>query len=199
MGELREPQNKIMNVYDFDGTIYHGDSTRDFYFYLLKRHVGIVKYLPATTIEAIRYMLGIVTKTKMKETFYRFLNDFSDGEIEKEVSDFWETNKSRIYNWYYDKRKNDDVIISASPSFILSYICKELNVTLICSEVDVKNGDYIGFNCHDVEKVKRFYEKYPNAVIDEFYSDSKSDEPLARLAKKAYLVKKDGRIVHWKL
>ena len=187
-----------MNVYDFDGTIYKGDSTRDFYFYLLSHYPKVIKYLPNFIFSAFKYSLGIISKTKMKENLYRFLICFNDNEIDKIVSEFWLGHKYKINNWYYDKKKNDDVIISASPRFILSYICKEFNVHLICSEVNKKNGDYIGINCQGDEKVRRFYEEFPNGKIDEFYSDSKSDMPLAQIAKKAYMVK-NGKIKDWNI
>ena len=35
-----------MNVYDFDGTIYDGDSTLDFWYFCLKKHPQILLYLP---------------------------------------------------------------------------------------------------------------------------------------------------------
>ena len=187
-----------MNVYDFDGTIYRDDSTRDFYFYLLKHHTKIVKYLPNFILNVIKYKLDVVTKTKMKESFYRFLNSFSKDEINNLVLKFWNMNNYKIYKWYYDLKSNDDVIISASPRYILEPICNKLNVKLICSEVDINNGDYIGVNCYGEEKVKRFYKEFPSRIIDNFYSDSKSDEPLARIAKNAYLVKKGGHIIPWK-
>lgn len=187
-----------MNVYDFDGTIYKNDSTRDFYYYLLRHHTKVIKYLPKFILDAIKYKLDVVTKTKMKETFYRFLNSFSDGEIDKIVLMFWAKHRHKIYDWYYKQKNETDVIISASPRYILEPICKELNVNLICSEVNVKNGDYIGVNCYGEEKVKRFYKEYPNAVIDKFYSDSKSDEPLAKIAKKAFRVDRRGNIKEWK-
>ena len=41
------------------------------------------------------------------------------------------------------------------------------------------------------------WDEYPNGVIDEFYSDSDSDLPLARLAKVAYKVKRGGKLVKW--
>ena len=188
-----------MNVYDFDGTIYHGDSTRDFVFYLLKNYPRVIKYMPIFIFSAIKYRIGIISKTKMKETLYRFLNSFDDGEIDKIVKNFWESHKKNIYNWYYDKKNSNDVIISASPRFLLGHICDKLGVNLICSEVNKKNGDYIGLNCWGDEKVSRFYKEYPDGVINEFYSDSKSDTPLAKLAKKSYLVKRDGSMVDWKL
>lgn len=187
-----------MNVYDFDGTIYKNDSTRDFYYYLLRHYTKVIKYLPKFILDAIKYRLDIVTKTKMKETFFRFLNSFPDGKIDKIVDEFWDIHKKKIYSWYYDIKKDDDVIISASPRYILEPICKELGVHLICSEVDVKTGDYIGLNCYGDEKVIRFYKEYPKGVIDNFYSDSKSDTPLAKLAKKAYKVNKHGKISEWR-
>ena len=36
-----------MNVYDFDKTIYYGDSTADFYLFCLKRHKKILTLAPS--------------------------------------------------------------------------------------------------------------------------------------------------------
>ncbi|MBR3288785.1 MAG: HAD-IB family phosphatase [Lachnospiraceae bacterium] len=188
-----------MNVYDFDGTIYKNDSTRDFYYYLLRHYTKVIKYLPKFVLDVIKYKLDVVTKTKMKETFYRFLNSFEDGEIDRIVLEFWDKHRHKIYDWYYKQKEDTDVIISASPRYILEPICKELNVKLICSEVNVKNGDYIGVNCYGEEKVNRFYKEFPNGVIDKFYSDSNSDLPLAKLAKEAYKVTCSGKIKKWNI
>ena len=35
-----------IDVYDFDGTIYDGDSTVDFVFFCLRRHPGVIAGLP---------------------------------------------------------------------------------------------------------------------------------------------------------
>ena len=35
-----------MNVYDFDGTIYDGDSTVDFFLHALKRNPSVLLHLP---------------------------------------------------------------------------------------------------------------------------------------------------------
>ena len=61
----------------------------------------------------------------------------------------------------------------------------------MASKVDKKTGKYEGINCHGKEKVRRFYEMFPNGKIDDFYSDSYSDSPLAEISKKAFLVKGD--------
>ena len=55
--------------------------------------------------------------------------------------------------------------------------------------MDSRTGKYTGINCHGKEKVRRFREEYPDAVIDSFYSDSYSDTPLAEEAKEAFIVK----------
>ena len=62
-----------MNVYDFDETIYNGDSTRDFYFYTLKNNKSILKYLHKQGFYFIHFTLKIITKTQFKEKFYTFL------------------------------------------------------------------------------------------------------------------------------
>lgn len=177
-----------MNAYDFDKTIYDGDSTAHFYLFSLRRHKRIVTLAPSLLAAFIRfYVFRRGTKTQFKEKMYRFVR-FCD--IEKDVADFWAKKKSGIKAFYLSQQKEDDVIISASPVFLLSPICAELGIKhLIASEVDPKTGKYSGENCHGKEKVRRFRECFGDAVIEEFYSDSYSDDPMARIAEKAFLVK----------
>ena len=68
----------------------------------------------------------------------------------------------------------------------------------MASRVEKTTGKYNGLNCHGAEKVKRFYERFPSGVIDEFYSDSLSDTPLAKISHKAYIVKNNDR-TEWPL
>ena len=177
-----------MNAYDFDKTIYENDSTADFYLFSLKRHPKIFLLGPSLLASVMRYYaLKRGTKTEFKEVMYRFLR-YCD--IERDVEDFWDKNQAKIKKFYLAQQKPDDVIISASGEFLLKPICKRLGIAnLIASRVDPKTGRYSGENCHGKEKVRRFYEEFPGAQIEEFYSDSYSDSPLAEIAQKAYLVK----------
>ena len=96
-----------------------------------------------------------------------------------------------------EQKKTDDVIISASPEFLLSPVCKKLGLKyLIASRVDKNTGKYNGINCHGKEKVRRFYEEFGETDVEEFYSDSYSDTPMAEIANKAFMVKKD-EITPW--
>jgi len=186
-----------LNVYDFDKTIFKGDSTAKFYFYCLKRYPKMLCHAPATIGAFVLYALGKKQKTEFKETMYRFVRCIPD--IEKTVKGYWEKYGGNIFDWYIRDKRNDDVIISASPEFLLKDFCENtLGVEcLMASRVDSKTGKYEGLNCHGEEKVVRFREKYPDAKIQTFCSDSLSDTPLARLAEKSFLVDAKGNLSEW--
>ncbi|MCI8497327.1 MAG: HAD-IB family phosphatase [Clostridiales bacterium] len=181
-----------MNVYDFDKTICKKDSSMLFYRFCLKRHPRILLDLPVQIAAFVRYyVLRRGTKTQMKEQFYRYFRAVPD--ISAEVRAFWEQNgETLIQGWYLKQKEPDDVIISASPEFLLEPICRQLGVRLIASQVDPSTGRYQGINCHGAEKVRRLFEQFPDARIGCFYSDSYSDSPLAELAKESFLVKGDA-------
>ena len=114
--------------------------------------------------------------------------------IEELVELFTWRHVKNIKGWYLQQQKEDDVVISASPEFLIQSFCRKLNIqSIMASKVDIHTGKYDGLNCHGEEKVRRFYERYPNGIIDEFYSDSRSDTPLAKISKRAYLVNGDER------
>lgn len=102
-----------------------------------------------------------------------------------------------IKKWYLEQKQPDDLVISASPQFLLNDICKRLEISEpIASAVDKNSGKYTGLNCYGEEKVRRFREKFPDKQIDCFYSDSRSDEPMARIARQAFLVS-NVKITNW--
>ena len=185
-----------MNVYDFDKTIYNGDSTADFFLYCLKKHPKIAILFPSILAGFVKfYVLKIGTKTQFKQKIMRFVKYI---DYKKDIEDFWNKKESGIKDFYKAQQKEDDIIISASPYFVVEPMCKTLGIKhIICSPVDKTNGDYTGENCHGKEKVVQFNIKFPDSTIDEFYSDSYSDTPLAEIANKAYMVKGD-KITPWK-
>ena len=177
-----------INLYDFDETIYDGDSSVDFFFYCLKRHKKIIKIFPKMLGSVIKYKTKKITKTEMKEVIFSYLKFVPD--VDKYVKDFWENARNNIKPFYLLKDHSQDIIISASPEFLLKDICKELDTKmLIASRVDKKTGKFDGLNCHDVEKVRRLNEKIKNYEVEEAFSDSKSDDPILKLAKNPYYVK----------
>ncbi len=180
-----------INLYDFDGTIYDGDSTFDFIKYEIKKHPIILITVFEDLLFALLYVLHIIDKTKMKEHFYKFLKYIKN--VDEDVISFWRKHDKNIKAFYLEKDHSNDIIISASPEFLLRPVANKLKVKdLIASRVDKNTGKTAGLNCHDIEKVRRLDEKYVDYKVMESYSDSiKSDKPILDLAKKAYLVKKD--------
>ncbi len=176
-----------MNTYDFDETIFNPDSSFAFVLYCLRRYPAAWKTLPKTAWTAIRYAAGRTDTKSLKEQIFSFLR-YLDADEAAEA--FWKKNGERIERWYLKQKKDDDVIISASPEFLLAPICARLGVQLIATRMDRRTGKIDGLNCHDSEKVRRFYERYPGAHTEAFYSDSLSDTPMAQIADRAYLVKK---------
>ncbi|WP_285396537.1 haloacid dehalogenase-like hydrolase [Lysinibacillus sp. fls2-241-R2A-57] len=177
-----------MNVYDFDKTIYKGDSTLDFYVFCIKKQPLLILLLPIQILGFIKYKLGMITKLQFKETFYIFLKYVKNTDVK--LIDFWIANKHRIQPWYIKQQKPDDLIISASPEFLLKPICNELGILyLIASVVDKDTGKCLSENCYGIEKTNRYYESYGDTIINEFYSDSLTDTPMAKMAQKSFGVK----------
>ncbi len=185
-----------MNVYDFDKTIYNGDSTTHFYFYCVKKQPRVLLWLPYQAWMFFLYIIGIYDKTQFKERFYSFFKSVKDIEIM--VESFWDTHQSGIKKWYIDNHRDDDIIISASPEFLLHPICQRLGInTLIASRVNLHDGKYDGLNCYGEEKVARLRAQFGDIEYEHFYSDSLSDAPLAVLAKgESYIVLGDT-LVKW--
>ena len=184
-----------VNVYDFDGTIYNGDSSVDIYFFLLKRYPKLIAYFPKQILGMVRYKLHLSSKEEMKEMYFSFLKGVQTDKTF--VDDFWKQNQNKIKEWYLNQKRKDDVIISASPEFLLKPICGILGIdNLIATKVELSSGKFVSKNCQGVEKVVRFKESFSEAEIEAFYSDSKSDIYMAKLATKAFRVKKNS-IMDW--
>ena len=182
-----------MNIYDFDETIYDSDSTKDFYFYCLKKYPQMLLTVPRMAWGFFLYTLGIIPKTRAKEIMYRFLLHVPD--VDAALEDFWNIHEGKIKPWYKDRQNENDIIISASPEFLLEPICKRLGIKyLMASRVDKKTGRYTGENCWGAEKVDRLYNMFPDAHCEEFYSDSLSDTPLAEIAESAFIIRGDTLI-----
>ena len=68
------------------------------------------------------YVLRISDKTAMKERFFRI---FTGYDAQALVEEFWDTHEKNIFPWYPGKQqREDDILISASPEFLLEPICR---------------------------------------------------------------------------
>ena len=183
-----------INMYDFDDTIYSGDSSIDFIKYCYKK--GYIKFKNILKIMGsfVKYFFGVIDITEFKEVLFSFLSNIDDGE--RVVSEFWDEHYKNIKKFYLDKNHENDIINSASPYFLLKPACEMLGVKdLIASDVNIKNGKYKGKNNNKEVKVKNLYKKYKDCVVEECYSDNPfNDKFILELANKAYVVKGENLI-----
>ena len=185
----------ISNIYDFDKTIYKKDSTIDFFKFCLKKRPSIIKYLFILLWYFFLYVICVIDKTKFKSKFFVFLKAFDN--IDQVVSEFWKEKKQNIAEWYEKQHQENDIVISASPYFLLKPICDELHIKhLVASNVDSKTGQFLDKNCYGEEKITQLKEIIGDVEINEFYSDSYSDQPLADVSKNPFIVK-HGKVHRW--
>ncbi len=177
-----------MNVYDFDKTIYRKDSGIMFYLWCLRRHPRIARRWPYMLWATVRYQTGRIDAARHREAMFSYLNDLKDAP--DEVERFWQAQIGQVHGWYLRQRNEDDVIVSASPRFLVEPAARRLGVQgVLASPMDIATGRYTGPRCHGAGKVNYFRETFPGAEVDAFYSDSLKDSPMAALAKRAYLVR----------
>ena len=185
-----------MNVYDFDNTILRGDSSARFFAFCLRHYPRMWADIPAQAVNGLLFALRLKPKQAFKQRMFGFLRRIDDPA--GAVRDFWAENLSRVKPWYLETHRPDDVVISASPEFLIRPACEHLGVThVLASPVDLRTGRFSGPNCHGAEKVRRFREVFPQGRVEVFYSDSHSDDPMAALAECAWLVKGE-RLLPWK-
>lgn len=184
-----------MNVFDFDGTIYDGDSSLDFWLFCVAKRPSLLRYFPNQICGWLLYKTGRISKGEFKSRFFSFFAGIP--KIDVFVKEFWNKNERRIKSWYKRMRRSDDCVVSASPRFLLEEICGRLGIKhLMATEVDTRTGRLLGKNCYGVEKIRRLFFEFENVHVDAFYSDSLSDLPLAQIAEQAYLVRK-GVLITW--
>lgn len=175
-----------MNGYDFDKTIYKKDSSVEFYLFLLKRHPKLFYYFIYFVFNYFLYLIKVYNKIKAKEAMFKIVEKIED--IDNEVNEFWKNKK--LEQWYLNQKQDSDIIISASPFFLLQPICKKNNINnLIASDIDKKTGKFKGPNCYGIEKLNQI-KKYPKfKKLNTFYSDSKSDTVMLEVFNEFFLVK----------
>jgi phosphoserine phosphatase len=193
---MERAEEDILNVYDFDNTIFVPDSSACFVLFCLRHHPrAVLQAVPLSAFEGLLYLAeGKKDAKYLKQALFSFLNRLDN--VEAIVEEFWECHADHMEAWYLEQKRPDDLIISASPEFLLRPMTDRLGVSLMSTRMNPFSGQIQGKNCHDEEKVRRFLECYPADSIDCFYSDSLSDSPVARLAKEAFLVK-DGICLPW--
>ena len=185
-----------MNVYDFDGTIFPSDCSIGFCIWCMNRHPKLwFTFAPKAIKNVILKKKGKLSEAAMQRKFFSYLTMIDD--FDKQIERYWDKNEKRISAWYLAQKSPDDLIISASPTCIIEPIAKRLGVHFMATEYDREFGVYLNNMMYAKEKAMYIIDHgFP--MIDNFYSDSLADTPLALCAEKAHLVtKKASTVVDW--
>ena len=190
-------------VFDFDGTIYKGDATKDFCWYFYRKKPLRSYYLLIQLTYWLLWRLKLLTTTQFKSTFIQFLNRANDEQITGLLNSFWEEKKSLVHDnlvLEISRLKKDGahvVVVSASPELFIKTFCLSLGVdTILGSELNVLNNKYsLLINCRGEEKLKRIKRAFPDFELIVAYSDNKDDVELLKMAKNGCWVDKKGRLI----
>lgn len=186
-----------MNIYDFDDTIYNGDTNRDILMYGFKKHPFLVlKALKKAKKLQNDYKRGVIEFERVKEAMLSFI--FEIKNYPKFINDFVDSHMKNIKPWYLNRRTQNDIIISASYELWIMQFCKRLGIRYVIATKTDSDGKIIGKNCKGAEKLKRLASVIPNAVIVSAYSDSSCDIPILEAARTAYIVEGDKLITYTK-
>lgn len=182
-----------MNAYDFDDTIYSGESIYDFFIFCLKKDKRLYLYFPKVFLRLVEYKLNILDINKLYKTAEEIINIFVEKNIRRFndlIKEFWDKNHSKLKPQFLKMLKSDDLIITGCPNFLINYIKDELKVkNIICTQFNFETNK-LEFICLGKNKVKAFNEKFKDVKINKFYTDSLSDIPFMEMANEVYLVKK---------
>ena len=182
-----------MNVYDFDNTIYRGESTLDFFFFYITKHPHILKYMPKVIDGFAKYELGKVSIDEFMDKYAPLIQKEFNPSVNWDslAKEFWDKHMKNIKPFYSRVRRDDDLIITASPEVTMNEICRRMGIKHChCSEID-SSGRVTHMNMRE-NKVVKFKKLYGDRHIEDFYTDSiENDKFLADSADRIFIVDGD--------
>ena len=176
-----------MNCYDFDKTIYAKDSAIQFLLFAIKRNLSAFFYSIKICFFALLYFCKIIKIEKFKEVFYGVLKFFKNKD--QLIKDFWDKEEKHINKWYLNQMKDNDVICSASPLFLVEPIMKKINPNckVFATNFNIETMKIEGKNLKAGNK-QQLLKDAGYVEFDSVYTDSLSDFPLYDMARNKYLV-----------
>ncbi len=187
-------------LFDFDGTITDGTETFPAFLRLSVRPsrkiVGAAILSPLIAGYRMRVVSGRTIREALarvglrgesasvvRELGLKYANEVLPGLVRAQALD-------RIA--WHKQRGDLVVVVSAALDVYLSQWCRSMDVDLICTQLEEKNGTltgkYIGGDCSRAEKARRIRERYDLDRYDVIYAygDTEDDHEMLALAHKKY-------------
>lgn len=183
-----------MNVYDFDNTIYDGESIVDFFLFLLKKDYKLLRYFPHIIVFLVKYKLNKISVEDISNSIEKLSLSFfknKDYDYKSLVKEFWNKNINKLKPQFLEQLKSDDLIITGCPNFLIEHIKDELKVKdIICTQFNLVTKK-LEFLCFGKNKVVAYNKIYKNKRIKKFYTDSLADIPFMKISDEVYFVNKN--------
>lgn len=180
----------MTKAFDFDGTLYDGDSSVDFWLFCIRKQPKTLLALPQQLAGATAFALHMISRDEFKSAFFSFLKLTTD--VEGVAQEFWNSGMRKIKPNIASCLDPGDYIISASPTFLLTIPANSLEARLIATDIDIHTGKLQSKNCRGEQKVLRCQIEKAPLPFDECYSDSMVDLPLMNASERKYLVSKNS-------
>lgn len=193
--QKNEAVKKRIAFFDFDGTI----TTHDTLLEIIKFYKGNTRFYLGFALNApflIAYKSGLLSNQAAKERMLRyFFGGMPEAQFQQRCDAFAETrlplllrSKALQEITKLQAAGVETVIVSASAEQWLSAWCRNNNLQLLATKLQVNNGritgKIAGVNCHGTEKVNRIRAAFDLSQYDEVYcyGDTKGDKPMLELA-----------------
>ncbi len=194
-------QQKVnIALFDFDGTITHGDMYSKFLRFSGTRVRALV-INPLLAPFLLLYRSGLLSAPKMRvlASYLVFrgrrsdeIITFAKDYVEHVIPEFIREQALSRLRWH-QRRGDKVVIVSASLDVYLKLWCEEQGFDLVCSELKTINGKltgcYINGDCSGKHKVTRVQARYDLSQYAKVYAygDTPEDFAMLSLADEAYL------------
>ena len=186
--------HKTLNLalFDFDGTLYPKDSFTGFIFYTLsKQHIVKKGFKILPWIQA--YYLKLYPAHAMRpRLFQSMFKDISANFLQNLAQEYAQQliqnlDQELLQQLRLHQQNGDRVVlVSASVDLYLVPICKALNIELICTATEIKNGlltgHYSSEDCSCEQKKLRILQQYNLEDYQYIYAYGNSEEDLDMLS-----------------
>ena len=184
-----------MNLYDFDETIYDGDSTRDFVLYCYKNHPRTLAYLPRQLAAVTSTWLGRSTRPHLRNGISACLLPCRTSTAPSLISGTATPTAScaiiharRVrMTWSFPRRRN-----------YRASLCERLGLThVIASDVDKFTGHFNGVNCYGAEKCAVLRRLATISAKSSRFIPTRSRIRRSPSWQGSFIVHKDGSLGPW--
>lgn len=198
-------------LFDFDGTLYPGDSFTGFIFFTLsKRHIvkkGL-KILPWIQAYYLRLYPAHAMRPRLFKSMFKgiaadFIQQLGQDYAQKIIRELDQDLFQQLQ--LHQQRGDQIVLVSASVDLYLVPICEFLKIDLICTETEIKQGILTGHyrsqDCSCEQKKLRILQHYN---LDDYqfvyaYGNSEEDLDMLSLADYPYMMGEEKTLPDLKL